>query len=149
VTGHGQNPSPVLEVERISKRFKIYNRTADRLIESFSGKLRHRVHAALEDVTFALGQGEAIGVLGQNGAGKSTLLKLVSGVLMPDAGSIVCRGRIAGLLELGTGFDGKLSGRENIAVNARLIGSNAATRSSPFRSWPGSSTRRYAPILPG
>lgn len=126
MTGHAQNPSPVLEVERLSKRFKIYHRTADRLIESFSGKPRHRVHTALEDVSFTLGQGEAIGVLGQNGAGKSTLLKLVSGVLMPDAGSIVRRGRIAGLLELGTGFDGKLSGRENIAVNARLIGMTSA-----------------------
>jgi lipopolysaccharide transport system ATP-binding protein len=112
----------VLEVERLSKRFRIYNRTADRLIETLSGKPLHRVHTAIDDVSFSLAQGEAIGVLGQNGAGKSTLLKLVSGVLMPDSGSIVRRGRIAGLLELGTGFDGKLSGRENIAVNARLIG---------------------------
>jgi lipopolysaccharide transport system ATP-binding protein len=96
----------VLEVQRLSKRFKIYNRTADRLLEGLFGKARHRVHVALDDISFSLGQGEAIGVLGQNGAGKSTLLKLVSGVLMPDAGTIERRGRIAGLLELGTGFDG-------------------------------------------
>lgn len=112
----------MLEVRQLSKRFKIYNRTADRLVEGLFRKVRHRVHVALDDVSFSLGQGEAIGVLGQNGAGKSTLLKLVSGVLMPDAGTIERRGRIAGLLELGTGFDGRLSGRENIAVNARLIG---------------------------
>jgi lipopolysaccharide transport system ATP-binding protein len=126
VTGRVQNGAPVLEVERLSKRFKIYNRAADRLIEGLFGKARHREHVALEDVSFTLGQGEAIGVLGQNGAGKSTLLKLVSGVLMPDAGTIERRGRIAGLLELGTGFDGRLSGRENIAVNARLIGMTRA-----------------------
>ncbi|WP_035470830.1 ABC transporter ATP-binding protein [Paraburkholderia sp. WSM4179] len=116
----------MLEVERLSKRFRIYNRASDRLMEGLFGKKRHRVHVALEDVSFALGQGEAIGVLGQNGAGKSTLLKLVSGVLMPDAGTIERCGRIAGLLELGTGFDGRLSGRENIAVNARLIGMTSA-----------------------
>ncbi len=126
MTARVQGGSPVLEVQRLSKRFKIYNRSADRLIEGLSGKARHRVHVALEDISFSLGQGEAIGVLGQNGAGKSTLLKLVSGVLMPDAGTIERRGRIAGLLELGTGFDGSLSGRENIAVNARLIGMTSA-----------------------
>ncbi|MCG5075615.1 ABC transporter ATP-binding protein [Paraburkholderia tagetis] len=114
--------APVLKVEHVSKQFRIYRSTADRLVEGLFKRQRHRLHKALDDVSFELRQGEAIGVLGQNGAGKSTLLKLVSGVLTPDAGSIARNGRITGLLELGTGFDGKLTGRQNIAVNARLIG---------------------------
>ena len=118
--------APVLEIKNLSKQFKIYNRAADRLIEGLTRRKRHRVHVALDDLSFSLAQGEAIGVLGQNGAGKSTLLKLVSGVLMPDSGAVERRGRITGLLELGTGFDGKLSGRDNIAVNARLIGMTGA-----------------------
>src|SRR6185437_15846247 len=134
MTGSVQKDLPVLEVQQLSKRFKIYNRTADRLVEGLFGKVRHRVHVALEDISFSLAQGEAIGVLGQNGAGKSTLLKLVSGVLMPDAGTIERRGRIAGLLELGTGFDGRLSGRENIAVNARLIGMTSAEIEERFEA---------------
>jgi lipopolysaccharide transport system ATP-binding protein len=134
MTGRVHSGFPVLEVQRLSKRFKIYNRTADRLVEGLFGKTRHRVHAALEDVSFSLGQGEAIGVLGQNGAGKSTLLKLVSGVLMPDTGTIGRHGRIAGLLELGTGFDGRLSGRDNIAVNARLIGMTSAEIEERFEA---------------
>jgi lipopolysaccharide transport system ATP-binding protein len=117
---------PVLQVEHLSKHFNIYNRAADRLVEALLRKKRHRVHVALDDISFSLRQGEAVGVLGQNGAGKSTLLKLVSGVLVPNAGTIERRGRITGLLELGTGFDAKLSGRDNIAVNARLIGMTGA-----------------------
>jgi lipopolysaccharide transport system ATP-binding protein len=126
VTGRILGDSPVLLVEHLSKQFRIYNRAADRLVEGLFNKRRHRLHVALDDISFSLKQGEAIGVLGQNGAGKSTLLKLVSGVLVPDTGTIERRGRITGLLELGTGFDSKLSGRDNIAVNARLIGMTGA-----------------------
>jgi lipopolysaccharide transport system ATP-binding protein len=127
-----QGDEPVLEVKHLFKQFRIYNKAADRLIEALSKRKRHRLHVALEDIGFSLKQGEAIGVLGQNGAGKSTLLKLVSGVLLPDAGEIERRGRITGLLELGTGFDGKLSGRDNIAVNARLIGMTSAEIAARF-----------------
>jgi lipopolysaccharide transport system ATP-binding protein len=124
-----RNEPPVLNVEHLSKQFKIYSSTKHRLIEGLLKKPRHRIHTALDDVSFQLRQGEAIGVLGQNGAGKSTLLKLVCGVLLPDRGTIERRGRITALLELGTGFDGRLSGRENIFINARMIGmSNAEIR---------------------
>jgi lipopolysaccharide transport system ATP-binding protein len=134
VTDRTLGDAPVLEIKHLSKQFKIYNRSADRLIEGLTRRKRHRVHVALEDLSFSLAQGEAIGVLGQNGAGKSTLLKLVSGVLMPDSGTVERRGRITGLLELGTGFDGKLSGRDNIAVNARLIGMTGAEIEERFDS---------------
>jgi lipopolysaccharide transport system ATP-binding protein len=122
MTAHIVNDAPVLKVERVSKQFRIYQRTADRLVEGLFKRARHRLHVALDNVSFTLRQGEAIGVLGQNGAGKSTLLKIVSGVLTPDAGTVERNGRITGLLELGTGFDGTLTGRQNIAINARLIG---------------------------
>ncbi len=117
--------APILAVQDLSKHFKIYDRASHRLVEALTRRTRHRRHQALDGVSFVLGQGESLGVLGKNGAGKSTLLKLISGVLLPDAGRVVRNGRITGLLELGTGFDARLSGRENIAVNARLLGMHA------------------------
>jgi lipopolysaccharide transport system ATP-binding protein len=122
VISHASGHAPVLVVDNLRKQFNIYKRPVDRLLQGLTGKARYRRHVALDDVSFSLARGEAIGVLGQNGAGKSTLLKLISGVLEADAGMIRRNGRITGLLELGTGFDAKLSGRDNIAVNARLIG---------------------------
>lgn len=119
------NPGPILAIESLSKDFKIYEKPSHRLVEALTRRKRHRLHRALDDISFTLGHGESLGVLGKNGAGKSTLLKLISGVLLPDSGRILRNGRITGLLELGTGFDGRLSGRDNIAVNASLLGMSA------------------------
>ncbi|MFD3448509.1 ABC transporter ATP-binding protein [Microbacteriaceae bacterium 4G12] len=77
---------------------------------------------ALKDVSFTIQQGESVALLGFNGSGKSTLLKLISGVLRPDAGAIRTRGRVAGLIEVGAGFHPDLSGRENIYLNAAILG---------------------------
>ncbi len=77
---------------------------------------------AVKDVNFSIKQGEAVGVVGRNGAGKSTLLKLLSRITEPTTGSIRCRGRVASLLEVGTGFHPELSGRENIFLNAAILG---------------------------
>ena len=77
---------------------------------------------ALEDVSFTIHEGESVALMGFNGSGKSTLLKLISGVLSPDGGEVLTRGRIAGLIEVGAGFHPDLSGRENIYLNAAILG---------------------------
>ncbi|GGF00762.1 ABC transporter ATP-binding protein [Mycetocola zhadangensis] len=79
---------------------------------------------ALSDVSFEIRPGESVALLGFNGSGKSTLLKLISGVLQPDSGDVFTRGRIAGLIEVGAGFHPDLSGRENIYLNAAILGMN-------------------------
>lgn len=81
---------------------------------------------AVDDVSFDLAPGEALGIIGPNGAGKSTVLKLLAGILRPDAGAMVSRGRKAALIEVGAGFHGDLTGRENIYLNATLIGMGRA-----------------------
>jgi ABC-2 type transport system ATP-binding protein len=77
---------------------------------------------ALDGVSFAIGEGEAVALLGLNGSGKSTMLKLISGVLTPDRGKVLTRGRVAGLIEVGAGFHPDLSGRENVFLNAAILG---------------------------
>jgi ABC-2 type transport system ATP-binding protein len=94
--------------------------------EAFIAWLRRKristVFAALDDVAFTVGEGESVALLGFNGSGKSTLLKLISGVLRPDAGTVLTRGRVAGLIEVGAGFHPDLSGRENVYLNAAILG---------------------------
>jgi lipopolysaccharide transport system ATP-binding protein len=113
---------PVLRVRDLGKAFSLYAHPIDRLKEALTGTIRHTPFQALQAISFELMPGESLGLIGTNGAGKSTLLKLIAGVLEADQGSVETRGRITGLLELGTGFDLEASGRENIAINARLIG---------------------------
>lgn len=108
---------PSISVKKLCKSFKLYPRARDRLLELFTSKPRHRNFRALEDVTFDLAPGEALGIIGENGSGKSTLLKLIAGILMADSGSVSAKGRVTGLLELGTGFNPDLSGRRNIYLN--------------------------------
>lgn len=117
---------PVLRVRELSKTFRIYAKPIDRLKEAFSSRSFHQTHKALDRISFDLAPGQALGLIGQNGAGKSTLLKLITGVLDSDAGSVTAAGRIAGLLELGTGFDPEATGRENIAINGHLLGLSSA-----------------------
>jgi lipopolysaccharide transport system ATP-binding protein len=112
----------VLEIRDLSKQFQLYAKPIDRLKEALTGKRYHTSHQALDQLSLSLAKGQALGVIGQNGAGKSTLLKLITGVIEPDAGVIRANGRVAGLLELGTGFDLDATGQENIAINGQLLG---------------------------
>ena len=115
-------PDTIISVQSISKTFRVYRRPQDRLHERLTGRTLHHEHRALSDISVQLNRGDALAIIGANGAGKSTLLKLITGVLLPDTGTVTTVGRIAGLLELGTGFDGNLTGRQNIWGNAGLLG---------------------------
>ena len=114
--------SILLEVRKLRKVYRVYRSNRDRLLEIFGKRVPSREHAAVDDVSFVLHSGETLGIIGLNGAGKSTLLKMIAGVIEPSEGEILRRGRVTALLELGTGFEPHLSGRENIYLNGELIG---------------------------
>ena len=120
--------NPILQIENISKLYKIehkqlpYQTISDSLRNLFSTTSSKEKFYALKDVSFNVFQGEAVGIIGKNGAGKSTLLKILSRITYPSSGRILCRGRIASLLEVGTGFHPELTGRENIYLNGSILG---------------------------
>ena len=107
----------------LGKRFKIYPRPWGRLTEWLSGgsAIRHEDFWALRDVSFAVTRGESLGVIGVNGSGKSTLLKILSGAMYPTEGTFDVKGRVLSLLELGTGVNPQLTGRQNVVNSARLL----------------------------
>jgi lipopolysaccharide transport system ATP-binding protein len=120
---------PILEIQNISKTFRIQNERQpylslrDSLASMFkSSKNKTNEFFALNDVSFNVMPGDTIGIIGKNGAGKSTLLKILSKITPPTSGKIISRGRIASLLEVGTGFHQELSGRENIFLNGSILG---------------------------
>jgi ABC-2 type transport system ATP-binding protein len=113
-----------VDIQHVSKRFRLYQERYTSLKERVihAGRSPYRDLWALDDVTFEVAAGETVGILGRNGSGKSTLLKCVCGVLQPTSGQVVVRGQLAGLLELGAGFQQELSGRDNIYLNGSLLG---------------------------
>lgn len=113
-----------IEVRDVSKRFRLYQEQFTSLKERMlhGGKVPYEDFWALEHVEFEVPQGTTFGLLGHNGSGKSTLLKIIAGIIQPTSGEVVTRGRLAALLELGAGFQPELSGRENIYLNASLLG---------------------------
>jgi ABC-2 type transport system ATP-binding protein len=115
-------------VSNVSKQFtKSYHRTLKQVTVAMARRQQvSNSFLALDDVSFRVQQGEAIGLMGLNGSGKSTLLKIVQGVMEPDAGTVRTRGRIAGLIATGAGFLPQLTGRENIYLNAAILGMSEA-----------------------
>lgn len=117
---------PIISVENLNKNFRLYKHNRHRLLELLTGRCLHRNFTALKDISFSLEPGKVLGIVGENGSGKSTLLKLMMGVLLPDGGKITRQGRIAGLLELGTGFNPEISGRRNIYLNGMYLNMSRA-----------------------
>jgi lipopolysaccharide transport system ATP-binding protein len=115
----------MITISNLSKRFKLYARPRHRLMEMLGIGNHHQAFWALRHINLEIPAGRAVGIIGQNGAGKSTLLKLITGTLLPTEGTIVIAGRVAALLELGTGFHPEFTGRQNIAVNGQLLGLGA------------------------
>ena len=124
---------PIIEIEGIGKRYRIgahkepYLSLRDEVMKAFSLSARRAKKAeedfwALRDVSFSVDHGTAIGIIGRNGAGKSTLLKVLHRIAPPTEGKITLRGRLASLLEVGTGFHPELTGRENIYLNGAILG---------------------------
>ena len=130
--------TPPIKLQSVSKCYRIYKNPQDRFKQAFLNRWRrvvgaedshaqagyYREHWALRDVSFELQPGEAVGILGRNGAGKSTLLQIIAGTLAPTSGTVETTGRITALLELGSGFNPEFTGRENVFMNAAILGLN-------------------------
>ncbi len=118
---------PVLKVENISKVYRLFDRRRDRLKEmlfkGFGGQFG-KDFWALKNISFDLHPGEALGIIGRNGSGKSTLLQILAGTLTPTGGRLEVRGRVAALLELGSGFNPEFTGKDNIYLNGAILGLN-------------------------
>jgi ABC-type polysaccharide/polyol phosphate transport system ATPase subunit len=114
----------VVTVHRVSKVYHLYRRPADRIFEILPfSSTRHRSDFwALRDVSLTVERGEFLGIVGPNGSGKSTLLQILSGIVQPTSGRVMTDGRIAALLELGAGFNPESTGRENVGINAEILG---------------------------
>ena len=114
----------VVRVHKLSKKYKLFNSEKERLFEwaTLGSVRRSRDHWALRDISFDVRRGEFIGIIGRNGSGKTTLLKILSGVTEPTAGKFEIEGNVISLLELGTGFNPELTGRQNVLHSSQLLG---------------------------
>ncbi|MEI2829305.1 ABC transporter ATP-binding protein [Pseudomonas mosselii] len=112
-----------ISVRSLSKRFNMYEKAQDRLLQIFMpSRQPHKEFWALNNINFEVARGESVGIIGKNGSGKSTLLQVICGTLPPTSGSVEVNGRVAALLELGSGFNPEFSGRENVFLNCAIHG---------------------------
>ena len=133
-----------VRVQDLSKHYLMYARPEDRLKQMLLPKLQsffgtepskfYQEFPAVNGVSFQIGRGETVGIVGRNGSGKSTLLQMICGTLQPSAGTVEVRGRIAALLELGSGFNPEFTGRENVFLNASILGLSREETLSRFES---------------
>lgn len=131
-----------ISVSNLSKCYEIYDTPRDRLKQFIVPKLQRLIQQplkqyfrefwALKDVSFDIKKGETVGIIGRNGSGKSTLLQIVCGTLAPTVGTITTKGRIAALLELGSGFNPEFTGRENVYMNAAILGLTSEETDAKF-----------------
>ena len=112
----------VIRFQNVVKKYKLYKNDKYRFLAIFSKRIKHREKLAVNNVSFEIKKGEAVAIFGKNGAGKSTILKMITGVTYPTSGDIMVDGRVSALLELTSGFDPELTGKENIYLKGQLCG---------------------------
>ena len=117
---------PIIEVNHVTMRFRMANdrihSIKEYLVQFLKKRLKYSEFEALKDVSFTVERGEIVGLIGHNGAGKSTMLKIISRIMKPTEGNVVVRGNVVPMLELGSGFDYDMTGRENIFLNGAILG---------------------------
>ncbi|MBQ3059664.1 MAG: ABC transporter ATP-binding protein [Desulfovibrio sp.] len=127
---------PVVHVQGVAKYFEIYDKPLHRLLQMLWRGRRsyYRQYWALRHIDLTVERGECLGIIGRNGAGKSTLLQILAGTLTPSSGSVEVSGRVAALLELGSGFNPEFTGRENVRLNAAILGLSPADIEERFEA---------------
>ncbi len=126
---------PAISVRNVSKVYALYRKPIHRILEIFHprGKKYHTPFCALDNVSFELNRGQALGIIGRNGSGKSSLLQLITGIQQPTAGTVQVKGRISALLELGAGFNPEFTGRENVYLNTAIQGFSEGDTDTRFQ----------------
>lgn len=112
----------VIKFENVSKVYKLYSSTRKRLLGVFIKKIKYKKKNAVDNMSFEVNRGDSVALFGKNGAGKSTVLKMITGVAFPTSGEITVNGRVSALLELTSGFDQEMTGRQNIYLKGHILG---------------------------
>ena len=117
-----KNNDVVVEFKHVTKTYKLYRNDREKITAALVPKKKLREKTANDDISFKVKRGESVAIIGKNGAGKSTLLKLITGVTFPTKGEVIVNGQVSAILELTTGFDDALTGRENIYLKCMILG---------------------------